>query len=145
MNIQAIAGVLIPVIGIVLGIGFVAFAIFLDFRRRRQTIELFHAERMAAIEKGIELPPLPEEYFSGGGSSALARSSGVPRALRRGLILTFLGIAITLASWGSGLVGPFWWWGLVPLGLGVAFLLIAWLEARALRQSGEQRERGDAA
>ncbi len=139
MNCQTILGVLIPVVAIVLGIGFVAFVIFLDFHKRRHAMELLHAERMAAIEKGIELPPLPEEYFSGDGSSASGRPSGIPKALRPGLILTFVGIAITLGLWGSGVVGSLWWWGLVPLGVGVAFLLTAWIEARALRQSGEQR------
>jgi hypothetical protein len=136
MNIQAIAGVLIPVVAIVLGIGFVAFIIFLDFYKRRHAIELLHAERMAAIEKGIELPPLPEEYLGGGGSTPSARRSGRP-TLRTGLILTFVGIAITLALWGSGLVGSLWWWGLVPLGVGLAFLATSWLEARASGLPGE--------
>jgi hypothetical protein len=137
MNIQAIVGVLIPVVAIVLGIGFVAFVIFLEFYKRRHAIELLHAERMAAIEKGIELPPLPEDYLGGGGSSPSARRSGRRSALRTGLILTFLGSAITLALWGSGLVGSLWWWGLVPLGLGLAFLATSWLEVPASHQPGE--------
>ena len=140
-SIQTLTGVLIPIVGIIFGIGFAAFVIFLDFQKKRHAIELFHAERMAAIEKGIELPPLPDEYLSGGGPSASTQPSGVPKTLRPGLILTFLGIAITLALWGSGLLGPFWWWGFVLVGLGLAFLLIAWHEARAWRQSAEQRQR----
>lgn len=90
-----------------------------------------HAERMAAIEKGIELPPLPDGYFSGGDT----RSSGPAKPRRTGLVLLFLGIGITLALWGSGVVDALWWLGVVPLALGVAFLLAAWFEARELQKN----------
>ena len=35
----------------------------LDFFKKRSMFELHHQERMAAIEKGIEVPPLPPEFF----------------------------------------------------------------------------------
>jgi hypothetical protein len=101
----------IPVIAIVLGITCAMFGLYLDFRKKRDFVQLYHAERMAAIEKGIELPPLPEEYFSG----RSGRHSSPARTRRTGLILLFLGIAITL-------------------GLGLAFLLAAVVEFRELRQ-----------
>jgi hypothetical protein len=138
-NIEGVIGSLIPAIAIVLGIGCAMFATYMDFRKKREMIQLFHAERMAAIEKGIELPPLPEEYFSGGH----ARVSGPARARRTGLILLFLGIAVTLGLWGSGWFGGFWWWGFVLIGLGVAFLLASWLEGRELRQSSEKERQGE--
>jgi hypothetical protein len=131
MNVSSIIGVSIPVVAIVLGIGIAMLAMYLDFRKKREMIQLHHAERMAAIEKGIELPPLPDDYFSGG----KAGPSGPARTRRTGLVLTFLGIGISLGLWGSGVVGGFWWWGLVPLALGLAFLLAALLETRELRQS----------
>lgn len=131
MNISSIIGVSIPVIGIILGIGVVVLAMYFDFRRKRELIQLYHAERMAAIEKGIELPPLSEQYFTVGD---VARS-GPAKGRRTGLILVFLGGAIALSLWGSGFLGNFWWWGIVPLALGLAFLLAALLEARERRQS----------
>lgn len=131
MNVSHIIGASIPVVAIVLGIGIAMLAMYLDFRKKREMIQLYHAERMAAIEKGVELPPLPDDYFTGGN----AGPSSPARTRRTGLILTFLGIGISLGLWGSGLVGDFWWWGLLPLGLGVGFLLAALLETRELRQS----------
>lgn len=127
MNIQGLIGVLIPMMAIVLGIGCAMLAMYFQYRNRRELLQQYHLQRMAAIEKGIELPPLPEEYFSGGHCGAASPA----RARRTGLILLFLGIAITLGLWGGGGDGSTtFWWGLVPIGLGVAFLLAAWFEAR---------------
>ena len=131
MMIKNIIGMLIPMVAIVLGIGTAMLAMYLDFRKKREMIQLYHAERMAAIEKGIELPPLPDGYFSGGDT----RSSGPAKPRRTGLVLLFLGIGITLALWGSGVVDALWWLGVVPLALCVAFLLAAWFEARELQKS----------
>jgi len=121
----------IPVLAIVLGITCAMFGMYFDFRKKRDLIQLYHAERMAAIEKGIELPPLPDEYLSGrsGGHSSPARTR------RTGLILLFLGIAIALGLWAGGADGDALWLGLVPIGLGLAFLLAAVFEFRELRQS----------
>jgi hypothetical protein len=121
----------IPVLAIVLGITCAMFGMYLDFRKKRDLIQLYHAERLAAIEKGIELPPLPDEYLSGrsGGYSSPARTR------RTGLILLFLGIAIALGLWTGGADGDAFWLGLVPIGLGLAFLLAAVFEFRELRRS----------
>jgi len=137
MTPSSIIGVSIPVVAIILGIGAAMLAMYFDFRKKRELIQTYHAERMAAIEKGIELPPLPIEYLGD------TRYSSPARARRTGLILLFLGIAITLGLWGMGIGDGLWWWGLVPLGLGLAFLLIAWFEARDSRRSGEQSLRSD--
>ncbi|MGH8288958.1 MAG: DUF6249 domain-containing protein [Steroidobacteraceae bacterium] len=138
MHFLHIFGVSVPVVAIVLGIGCAMFSMYLDYRKKRELLQLHHAERMAAIEKGIELPPLPEEYFS----SRRGRSySTHAKGRRTGLILLFLGIAITLGLWGGAGPGDTtFWWGLVLVGLGLAFLLAAALDARELRQSsGPQR------
>jgi hypothetical protein len=120
----------IPVIAIVLGITCAMFGLYLDFRKKRDFVQLYHAERMAAIEKGIELPPLPEEYFSG----RSGRHSSPARTRRSGLILLFLGIAITLGLWTGGQDRDTFWLGIVPAGLGLGFLLAAVFEFRDLRQ-----------
>ena len=63
MSEDAIA-VFIPIIAIVMSLSIpIVFAI-VDYRRRRDIIEAHHKERMAAIERGMELPPLPEAFSS---------------------------------------------------------------------------------
>jgi hypothetical protein len=42
---------------------FVFGIMFLDYRKRKDMFMLHHQERMAAIEKGLELPPMPEGFF----------------------------------------------------------------------------------
>ena len=120
-------GELVIVIAIVFGIGMVMLRLYLDYRRRRELYQLHHAERMAAIEKGIELPPLPAEFFKD--SRVRVREPAPIRSRRWGLILLFLGAATCAGLWGSG-AGAVSWWGLVPAGLGLALLLSSRFEAR---------------
>jgi Domain of unknown function (DUF6249) len=115
--------VVIPVVAILMGVGFAMLNIWLDYRKKREIYQLYHAERMAAIEKGIEVPPLPPEFFQAG-----RRDESAPRRHRRwGLVLTFLGAALTAALWIPRLQ---YGWGLLPLAIGLAYLLSSILEAR---------------
>jgi hypothetical protein len=116
--------VLIPITAIIMGIGWAMLSIWLDYRKKREIYQLYHAERLAAIEKGIDVPPLPVEFFQ----SRRADESAPRRHRRFGLLLTFLGVALTVALWGTGQRG--YLWGLVPLAIGVAYLLSSFLEAR---------------
>ena len=116
--------VLIPLTGTVLGISLAMLAVYLHYKRRTEALRLAHAERMAAIEKGIELPP-PAVRLS---HVEEAPRSTVSRQRSSGLILVFVGAAITLALWQTG-DGEFWW-GLVPVAVGLAQLLSAVLEPR---------------
>ncbi len=131
-----IVGELIPIIAIVLGIGIGMLAIYLDFRKKRELFQLYHAERMAAIEKGIELPPLPPD---------LLRDTRTPEARgarhrRFGFVLLFVGVAVGLALWGTK--DPDAWWALVPAGWGLALLLSSFLESRerAAQSRGDNPE-----
>ena len=54
---------LIPIVAIIGGVASGMFATYHRMRRERELPQLYHAERMAAIEKGVELPPLPPELF----------------------------------------------------------------------------------
>ena len=54
-----VIGVFIPIVAIVMGIGIGMLAIWSEHRRKAQLLEQNHRERMHAIEKGLELPPLP--------------------------------------------------------------------------------------
>jgi Domain of unknown function (DUF6249) len=119
--------VVIPVIAILMGVGFAMLNIWLDHRKKREIYQLYHSERMAAIEKGIEVPPLPAEFFQ----TVRHRGEPAPTRHRRiGLILTFLGIALTAALWTVRLQ---YGWGFLPLSIGLGYLLSSFLEAREQR------------
>src|ERR1051325_4639800 len=85
---------LIPIIVAVLGLSIPLLMVLSKYLRRRHLAEVYHRERMAAIDKGIEIPGLPE---------ALLRESygrGVTKpgaALLRGLIWTFGGLSLFYA------------------------------------------------
>jgi hypothetical protein len=113
----AILGVLVPIVAIVFGIGVAMLGMWLDFRKKREMFQLHHAERMAAIEKGIDLPPLPPEFFQGRKQQLLTPYT----YLRRGLMWLLVGIAVTTALWGTH--ESDFWWGLVPVAVGVAYLI----------------------
>lgn len=98
--------------------------IVLNYRKRRRFMELHHAERMAAIERGMELPPLPLELIDGRGRRR--RSSLLP-----GLVWFFIGLAV-IAGWlitdfddDLPVVG-----GFIPLGIGLAYLIYYGIEGR---------------
>jgi hypothetical protein len=120
---------IIPIFGIVFGIGMptlvVVIWIVLRYRRRRQFMELHHAERMAAIERGMELPPLPIELIDGH-RSRRRRSSLLP-----GLVWFFIGLAMVVGTASIDedipLIG-----GLIPLGIGLAYLIYYFAEGRKL-------------
>ena len=119
----------IPIVSIVLGISFAMLQAWLGYRRRSEALKYYHAERMAAIEKGLELPPLPAGLTEGE-----ERSRGEPgwvRHRRNGLILLGVGLAVSAALWGAH--DRDYLWGLVPAAIGAAFLIASLLEAQEQR------------
>src|SRR5690554_5824415 len=113
---------LIPILGIVMPLSIPIVWIVLNYRKRRRLMELHHAERMAAIERGMDVPPLPIELISG---SAPRRRS----ALLPGLIWFFIGLAVLIGALQVDphipLIG-----GLIPLGVGLAYLIYYFAEGR---------------
>jgi len=120
--------VMIPVVAIVMGVGIGMLSLYLQYRKKRDISQLYHQERMAAIEKGIDLPPLPPEFFQ---DSSL-RDRSPARHRRSGLILLFLGITIAA---GMYTVNAPYVFGLVPAAIGLAYLVSSVLEARELKRS----------
>jgi Domain of unknown function (DUF6249) len=112
---------LIPILAIVMGIGIGMLAIFFDYRKKQEMFAMHHKERMAAIEKGMEVPPLPPEFFSEGRRCR----SGAHGDLRRGLVLLFVGAAVSIALYNTQREA--YLWGLVPAGVGLAQLLFYYL------------------
>jgi hypothetical protein len=137
MNPEVLA-ISIPIVAIVMGIGIGMLALWLDYRKKRDIFELHHKERMAAIEKGMEVPPLPAELFSD------YRKRRTPAdSLRRGLVLLPLGIAIVIALYmtpGAGAKAAYW--GLVPAALGLGNLIFYYVEGRKAPTDADADKRG---
>jgi uncharacterized membrane protein HdeD (DUF308 family) len=107
----------IPIIAIIMGIGLAMLALWLDHEKKTRMFELHHQERLAALERGIELPPLPAEFFQG--RSTPSQGHGV---LLWGLILVFVGLAFAIAQTLNGDTESAAW-ALVPIAGGAAQLI----------------------
>jgi len=109
---------LIPLSAIVLGIGVGMLAIYLEYRKRKEMFALYHQERMAAIDKGIELPPLPEEFFGADCGKPVS-----PHAkLLGGLIPLFVGLALFVALRYNARSSVALY-ALIPIAVGLAMLI----------------------
>ncbi len=83
-------------------------------------------ERVAAIEKGMELPPWPEGLFRRFEENLHPR-----RYLRRGLVWLFLGITVSTAVYVAGRGGSKnAIYGLIPAGIGLAYLIYYRIEGK---------------
>ena len=123
-EIMGIMGIMVPIVAIIMGVGIGMLSLFLDYRKKREMFALHHKERLAAIEKGMEVPPLPPEFFR---ENRRVRAPG--DYLRRGLVLLLVGVAITIALFDS--TRHNYLWGLVPTAMGVANLIYYWFERRS--------------
>ncbi|MBP8302665.1 MAG: hypothetical protein KBE04_00900 [Phycisphaerae bacterium] len=102
----------------IFGIGMIITWIITEAMKNRKIYELFHKERLAAIEKGIELPPLPLELFKETG-----RIGQSPRYLLKGMIWLFVGLTLLVALYFDTRVRDRALYALIPAGVGVAYLL----------------------
>jgi hypothetical protein len=123
----------IPIVAIVMGIALAMVRVALDYRRKRELFHLHHAERMAAIDKGIEVPPLPPEFFQ----DYRHRTSGT--YLYRGLVWLFIGVGVGIPMLSTGHRVNDALWSLVPIGIGVANLLYFFLARRLIPASASGR------
>ncbi len=115
-------GNLIPIIGIMFGVGAPVAIIAFIVIYLHKTRQLRSQEILAAIEKGIEVPfPPPKKR----------------NYLNQGLIWTLVGVAFTLALWFSAREMEAAAWGFLPIAAGVAFLLIALIEGKKKAGGGE--------
>jgi len=112
---------LIPITAIVFGIGIGMLGLWTDHKRKSQLLEQMHKERMAAIEKGIELPPMNADPFTNRASSSVANPA---RVLRNGVFMLSFGIVLYFAlnTVGASEAAVF---GLIPATIGLANLAYA--------------------
>jgi len=112
-------GILGIIAGIIITLGFfgaIAFAFYMNFRKR----QIQSQEIVAAIEKGIEVPfPPPKKR----------------NFLNQGIIWTMVGVvvAVIMGFYTESVAGVAC--GLLPVALGVAFLVIGFREEK--RKAGE--------
>lgn len=114
---------LIPLVAIVMGIGIGMFALWIDYQKKREIFELHHKERLLAIERGMEVPPLPDALLT---STRYIRTRTRQDHLRIGLIYLLAGLAV-VAALGMNQDWRLAAWGLIPVAIGLAQLIYCWL------------------
>ena len=119
----------IPIFGILFGIGGPAVIVIvwftLNYYKRRKLMELHHTERMAAIERGMEIPPLPIELIDGRSGPKRRRTALLP-----GLVWFFIGLAVVVGALLDRDEEIPVFIGLIPLGIGLAYLIYYFVEGR---------------
>jgi hypothetical protein len=123
MNEDAVA-VFIPIVAIIMSLGLPMVFAWIDYRRRRDIVDAHHRERLAAIERGMEIPPLPEAFYS---PIRKRRSS----YLLPGMIWTFVGTGLFIAL-GAVVREDVRYFALIPIGVGLAYLVYYFVEGRKL-------------
>ena len=118
-----IIGVFVPIIAILAGIAIAIVCVLANHRQRLQRTELRHRERLAAIEKGFELPPDPPE--------ADPKRNDQGRFLRHGLVLVAIGATVAAAMMQLPGEEPYLF-GFIPAAIGIAYVLYYFLYARHL-------------
>jgi hypothetical protein len=118
-----IVGIFVPIVAIIMGCSIAIISIWAEHKRKAQLLDQNHRERMNAIEKGMELPPLPTAIVgdnkSNGPSTATAAKS-----LRSGIMLMLIGglLFFAIERMGAEEIALF---GLIPAAIGVANLIYA--------------------
>jgi hypothetical protein len=125
---EGLLAIAIPIVAIVFGLSLAMLRSWLDYKKKKEVFELHHRERMAAIEKGLEVPALPAELFANTMTPNRQRDP-----LRSGLIWTLVGAAISIAWFLQD--KDHWAWGLVPAAVGIANLLYYIISRRESDQS----------
>jgi hypothetical protein len=122
---EDVVAVFIPIVAIIMSLSIPIVYAIIDYRRRRDIIDAHHKERMAAIDRGIELAPLPESFYL---SLKPARRSSY---LLPGLVWLFIGIGLYIAL-GAVAGEDVRYFGLIPVGVGAALLIYYFVEGRKL-------------
>ena len=112
---------LIPISLVSLSLGALIVWIVVSYRRRKHEIDCRHKERMAAIEKGLDLPP--EQQVEAAPMAPHARY------LLRGLIWLGVGLAITFDGH-DWVHGPLEGSGWIAVAIGAAYLIFYLVEGR---------------
>lgn len=127
---EEVLALFIPIIAIFMSLLIPIVYALVDYRRRRDVVDANHKERMAAIERGIEPPSLPESFY-------LAAKPRRSSYLLPGLVWLFVGIGLFLAL-GAVAGEDVRLFSLIPVGVGAAFLIYHFVEGRKLAADGPE-------
>ena len=119
---ENILKLLIPIIAITLGCGIPLSWIYLDYRKRREMFALHHQERLAAIEKGVELPPLPEAFFNDNEDGEADKSHSPHSDFGWGLFWVLGGLALLVALYFNARPTRSLY-ALIPIAIGLHYLI----------------------
>lgn len=132
ISVEVIA---IPIVATVMGLGLAMISVFLNYRRRRELFTLHHQERMAAIDKGIDVPPLPEGLLVEDPRPVAPR-----RNLLKGLIWSLGGSCLTAALYvNDGLDSALF--GLITVAIGAAYLIYFFAVGRQEAELADQERK----
>ena len=98
-------------------------------------MELAHQQRMAAIENGIDLPPLPVELLEESRRNQKRSSS-----LLRGLVWLFIGLGLMIALYASEQEVRKAVFGAIPAGVGLAYLIYYFAEGKKVEEELRKTE-----
>jgi len=111
-----VVAVFIPILGVLGGVLIAITAVVMNGRRK----ELEHRERIIAMEKGLPLPaPMVE----------LERPKYSGRRAN-GLVLTGIGLALTIALSAEEGFTDGGMWGLIPMFIGIGLLIASFIDKR---------------
>ena len=133
-ELKQIMPFLVPIVGILMGVGIGMLALALDYKKKRRIFELHHQERLLALERGLDVPPLPKEFFESGNRQAKGTGNG---RLLAGSLLLLGGVAFGVAMAVNEGFGRAVWAG-VPMALGAAFLLTWSVDRRERQEAAAQ-------
>ena len=88
---EDVVAVFIPIIAIFMSLLIPIVYAIVDYRRRKDVVEAHHRERLAAIERGTDIPPLPDSFYNPW------QRNRRPRTLLTGMIWFFVGIGLFIA------------------------------------------------
>ena len=124
-----VLGLGIGLVATILGIGIGFVAVWTEYKKRHDLITFCHQERMAALEKGLDLPPLPPELIHDvTGRDERPKSPGT--GLKAGLMWLAIGIgtAIFLSLQQRAGIHPSI--GTIPIAIGIVYLICYAIERR---------------
>jgi hypothetical protein len=107
----------------------------LRFLERRRRLEILHAERVTAMDKGIPLPELPLDPPSS--TPVFSPNPHVPLIL--GIVLTAFGAGSMMALWLVERLRPGWPMPLPVASIGVGLVLYHFLAAGGQSQQSAAR------
>jgi len=123
---------LIPLAGIIATFAtpilIVFFICYFKYRRRQENLALARE----FLSKGLPVPPELLDPTQAGVDISIRRrgAEGYSGDLRKGFRLTFIGLGLALAFWVTSPHSTTWGWGLIPMIMGIGFLISGWVGSR---------------